>query len=131
MVGLSIILEGQKSINKRPQVINRITMIESFPPLFSSSPSWSSSSPVPEITFLDACFLCRQRLLPGKDIYMYKGDRAFCSVECRYRQIYMDEEESVKREKCSFASMKPTSSSASRYRKGTRKRAGCREQELN
>ncbi|XP_010259499.1 PREDICTED: diacylglycerol kinase delta [Nelumbo nucifera] len=139
MVGLSILLEAHKNLNKSPQVINKITMImrptpppppqppPPPPPSSSSSSSsslalCSSSSPLPEISFLDECFLCKQRLLPGKDIYMYKGDRAFCSVECRYTQIFMDEE-SVKRENCSFAAMRPTSSS-SRHRRGTRNRAG-------
>lgn len=60
-----------------------------------------------------------------------RGDRGFCSVECRYRQIFMDEEESLRQEKqCSMAAMKPTSASsssssssaASNQRKGTRNR---------
>ncbi|KAI8566042.1 hypothetical protein RHMOL_Rhmol02G0008400 [Rhododendron molle] len=42
-------------------------------------------------SFLDRCFLCQQKLLPGKDIFMYKGDRAFCSEECRCRQIFIDD----------------------------------------
>ncbi|KAI5084262.1 hypothetical protein GOP47_0000431 [Adiantum capillus-veneris] len=41
--------------------------------------------------FLSACFFCKCRLMPGKDIYMYRGDRAFCSTECRYQQIVIDE----------------------------------------
>lgn len=65
-----------------------------------------------------------------------RGDRAFCSVECRCRQIFMDEEETVRRDNCSLAAMKPTSASScpsssspssstsSRLRKGTRTRAG-------
>ncbi|GMN62384.1 hypothetical protein TIFTF001_031469 [Ficus carica] len=91
----------------------------------SSSSSSSSSSPSSGFysvynnrgflapTFLDQCFLCHQKLLPGKDIYMYKGDRAFCSVECRCRQIFMDEEESILKDNCSLAAIKPTSSSSS------------------
>ncbi|KAF5738729.1 hypothetical protein HS088_TW13G01630 [Tripterygium wilfordii] len=125
MVGLSIVLEAQKGVinhnNKKiPQVINKTTMIinnKNKPSSSSSSSSTSkrlsqsSSFPVP--TFLEHCFLCRQKLLPGKDIYMYKGDRAFCSVECRCRQIFMDEEESLSKKNCSLAAMKPTSASAS------------------
>ncbi|KAH9616470.1 hypothetical protein KSS87_014964 [Heliosperma pusillum] len=42
--------------------------------------------------FLDCCFLCRKELLLGKDVYMYKGDRGFCSIECRSKQILMDDE---------------------------------------
>ncbi|XP_038721484.1 FCS-Like Zinc finger 15-like isoform X2 [Tripterygium wilfordii] len=123
MVGLSIVLEAQKGVinhnNKKiPQVINKTTMIinnKNKPSSSSSSSSTSkrlsqsSSFPVP--TFLEHCFLCRQKLLPGKDIYI--GDRAFCSVECRCRQIFMDEEESLSKKNCSLAAMKPTSASAS------------------
>ncbi|KAF5812107.1 putative Zf-FLZ domain-containing protein [Helianthus annuus] len=40
--------------------------------------------------FLNSCHLCNKRL-HGKDIYMYRGEKAFCSPECRSRQIGMDE----------------------------------------
>ncbi|XP_059632749.1 FCS-Like Zinc finger 15 [Cornus florida] len=145
MVGLSIVLEGQKAdINKRnhPQVINKITCITKpslhpHPhPHLPASPLWNSSSttlPPTTSSFLDQCFLCKHKLLPGKDIYMYKGDRAFCSVECRCKQMFMDEEETFKRgNNCSFSAMKlpyKTSSSSSSSssprsnRIGTRNRA--------
>lgn len=138
MVGLSIVLEAQKSVSKTPQVINKVTMIKPSPPP-SPTPSTrsfscrNSRSTFPAVDFLDRCFLCKQKLSPGKDIYMYKGDRGFCSVECRCRQIFMDEEENVKVQNCSFAAIKvkattastPSSSSpASRNGKGTRARAG-------
>ncbi|XWS23859.1 hypothetical protein CRYUN_Cryun28dG0051400 [Craigia yunnanensis] len=61
--------------------------------------------------FLRSCGLCRRRLVPGRDIYMYRGDTAFCSLECRQQQMNQDE----KKEKCSIASKKQaTSSSAAR-----------------
>uniref|UniRef100_A0A5B7BQA3 FLZ-type domain-containing protein n=1 Tax=Davidia involucrata TaxID=16924 RepID=A0A5B7BQA3_DAVIN len=44
----------------------------------------------PTSDFLSSCHLCRKKL-DGKDIYMYRGEKAFCSTECRYRQIVMDE----------------------------------------
>ncbi|CAL0334740.1 unnamed protein product [Lupinus luteus] len=108
MVGLSIVLEAQKvssssSSKKIPQVINK-TMILS---------NKTKYYPFQEPTFLDLCFLCRKRLLPGKDIYMYKGDMAFCSVECRCQQIFMDEEGTIQKENCSFAAMRPKPSSSS------------------
>ncbi|GLJ13601.1 hypothetical protein SUGI_0216120 [Cryptomeria japonica] len=43
--------------------------------------------------FLYACYLCRQKLSHQKDIFMYGGDKAFCSEECRYQQIASDEME--------------------------------------
>ncbi|KAI3981064.1 hypothetical protein MKX01_032204 [Papaver californicum] len=49
--------------------------------------------------FLRACGLCNRRLAPGRDIYMYRGDTAFCSLECRHQQIIEDE----KKEKSSSA----------------------------
>ncbi|KAF8387883.1 hypothetical protein HHK36_026545 [Tetracentron sinense] len=138
MVGLSILLEAQKNHNRSPKVINKINIFKPSPTP-PPPPAPSSSLSLPAITFLEECFLCKQTLLPGKDIYMYnlicvmfytvityRGDRAFCSVECRCRQISMDEE-SVMRENCSLAAMKPATSSsspASRHRRGTRNRAG-------
>ncbi|KFK30553.1 hypothetical protein AALP_AA7G277000 [Arabis alpina] len=47
--------------------------------------AFSSSS------FLGNCGFCKSRLAPSRDIYMYKGDAAFCSVECREQQIEHDE----------------------------------------
>ncbi|CAN8234734.1 unnamed protein product [Cochlearia groenlandica] len=45
--------------------------------------------------FLSFCCLCKKRL-QGKDIYIYKGEMGFCSVECRSVQIMKEE----KNEKC-------------------------------
>ncbi|KAF7816940.1 FCS-Like Zinc finger 6-like [Senna tora] len=44
-----------------------------------------------ESDFLRACSLCKRRLVPGRDIYMYRGDSAFCSQECRQKQMIQDE----------------------------------------
>ncbi|GMI90936.1 FCS like zinc finger 6 [Hibiscus trionum] len=58
--------------------------------------------------FLRSCGLCRRRLVPGRDIYMYRGDGAFCSLECRQQQMNQDE----KIEKCSVASKKQAPASS-------------------
>ncbi|KAK1293871.1 hypothetical protein QJS10_CPA16g01556 [Acorus calamus] len=108
MAGLSLVLETQNvRLNKGPQIISKATVFK------ASSASSPPPSPSPCIGgFLDSCFLCKKRLPPGKDVYMYRGDRGFCSVECRCKQIFMDEE-NLQRENCSFAAMKPVSSSSS------------------
>ncbi|CAA2997251.1 Hypothetical predicted protein [Olea europaea subsp. europaea] len=132
MVGLSVLLESQENTSKKAsQVISKGKMIK---PLNSSptTPSpcgFSRRNTLPNSGFLDHCFLCKQKLLPGKDIYMYKGDRAFCSVECRCRQIFMDEEETVKksrRDNCSMAAIKPRvpSSASSSSSSSTTNRSG-------
>ncbi|KAJ0030858.1 hypothetical protein Pint_13539 [Pistacia integerrima] len=48
------------------------------------------TSVYPTSEFMSSCNLCRKKL-HGKDIYMYRGEKAFCSTECRSRQIMMDE----------------------------------------
>ncbi|KAK4758325.1 hypothetical protein SAY87_019626 [Trapa incisa] len=47
--------------------------------------------------FLRTCSLCKHRLIPGRDIYMYRGDSAFCSLECRQQQMNQDERKDKKR----------------------------------
>ncbi|KAH9289055.1 hypothetical protein KI387_033172, partial [Taxus chinensis] len=64
---------------------------QAFPSVASSSPSVYGVQTVEPARFLQACFLCRRRLGHGKDIYMYRDDRAFCSAECRSQQIVIDE----------------------------------------
>ncbi|XP_068643341.1 FCS-Like Zinc finger 7-like [Aristolochia californica] len=56
--------------------------------------------------FLRACGLCKRGLGTGRDIYMYRGDTAFCSLECRQQQMNQDE----RKEKCSLSSVKKDAS---------------------
>ncbi|KAK3157600.1 hypothetical protein QOZ80_2AG0124890 [Eleusine coracana subsp. coracana] len=41
--------------------------------------------------FLRWCHGCSKDLGQGKDIFMYRGEMAFCSHECRYREMLFDE----------------------------------------
>ncbi|KAL1215473.1 Protein INCREASED RESISTANCE TO MYZUS PERSICAE 1 [Cardamine amara subsp. amara] len=41
--------------------------------------------------FLRTCSLCNRSLCHRRDIYMYRGNNAFCSLECREKQIKLDE----------------------------------------
>ncbi|KAG8051462.1 hypothetical protein GUJ93_ZPchr0001g30625 [Zizania palustris] len=36
------------------------------------------------------CHLCSEKLKEGKDVYIYQGDKAFCSLECR--ENFMEDE---------------------------------------
>ncbi|KAF8662243.1 hypothetical protein HU200_056445 [Digitaria exilis] len=40
--------------------------------------------------FLDACFLCKRDITTDRHIFMYRGDAAFCSDDCRQDQRAMD-----------------------------------------
>ncbi|CAN6288185.1 unnamed protein product [Urochloa humidicola] len=44
--------------------------------------------------FLRWCHGCSKDLGQGKDIFMYRGEMAFCSRECRYREMVLFGEES-------------------------------------
>ncbi|PIA31728.1 hypothetical protein AQUCO_04900193v1 [Aquilegia coerulea] len=48
-------------------------------------------SPRSPENFLSLCYNCKKKLGEGKDIYMYRGEKAFCSRECRYQEIFFDE----------------------------------------
>ncbi|XP_047061349.1 FCS-Like Zinc finger 10-like [Lolium rigidum] len=41
--------------------------------------------------FLSSCFTCKKKL-EGSDIYIYRGEKAFCSAECRDKEILIEEE---------------------------------------
>jgi hypothetical protein len=86
MVGLGIVLEeaepkknnsfNNNNSNNIHQVINKTTMnmVTTFNNKKISPLSYPSSHhfPFQKSTFLDQCFLCNKKLLPEKDIYMYK-----------------------------------------------------------
>ncbi|KAL0434040.1 UNVERIFIED_CONTAM: FCS-Like Zinc finger 15 [Sesamum latifolium] len=149
MVGLSVILENYRdqSAKKAPQLVmssssssRKGSMMIKLPAAAPSSPGFARRKSMCSSSegFLDHCFLCKQKLLPTKDIYMYRGDRGFCSVECRCRQMFMDEEEAhtttaksgctTTEYNCSLTAMKPppqlptttTTTTSSRSGKGPR-----------
>ncbi|KAK8923985.1 hypothetical protein KSP39_PZI019662 [Platanthera zijinensis] len=46
--------------------------------------------------FLRFCHACGKSLAQGKDIFMYRGEQAFCSHECREREMVSEDEESAR-----------------------------------
>ncbi|KAL3507889.1 hypothetical protein ACH5RR_033271 [Cinchona calisaya] len=45
----------------------------------------------PSESFLSFCYNCKKNLGQGKDIYMYRGEKAFCSSECRDKEMMLEE----------------------------------------
>ncbi|XP_028782750.1 FCS-Like Zinc finger 13-like [Neltuma alba] len=64
----------------------------------------------PTSDFLNSCHLCGKKL-DGKDIYMYRGEKAFCSPECRSTQIITDE----RKEQCRSEASRSVDLSSSPY----------------
>lgn len=56
---------------------------------YLASPKFEDSRQYPVYDFLNSCQLCKKSL-HGKDIYMYRGEKGFCSNECRYEHIMRD-----------------------------------------
>ncbi|PKA48931.1 hypothetical protein AXF42_Ash016447 [Apostasia shenzhenica] len=111
MTGLSVLLEPQKSFFlKYPHVISK-TSLPRIPPATTPQPAppaaVTSHDPSTTSPFLENCFLCRKRLLEGTDIYIYRGDRAFCSEDCRFSQICLDEESNRDNGSAAAADMGP------------------------
>ncbi|KAG6658160.1 hypothetical protein CIPAW_04G141100 [Carya illinoinensis] len=79
----------------------------------SETRSEETFSGYPTSDFLSSCHLC-SKSLHGKDIYMYRGEKAFCSTECRSRQIMMDE----RKEQCRLESSRSVDVSSSPYTRG-------------
>ncbi|XP_058738009.1 FCS-Like Zinc finger 8-like [Vicia villosa] len=44
--------------------------------------------------FLGVCYTCKKHLEHTKDIFIYRGEKAFCSKECRHREMVIDGVES-------------------------------------
>ncbi|GFS35388.1 hypothetical protein Acr_00g0039490 [Actinidia rufa] len=60
--------------------------------LHPAIPAKSSEIPTlyPSSDFLRFCCSCKKKL-EGEDIYMYRGEKAFCSWDCRSHEILIDE----------------------------------------
>ncbi|XP_058188613.1 FCS-Like Zinc finger 14-like [Rhododendron vialii] len=60
----------------------------------TTASEWATDKAAPVVfrtaDFLNSCYLCRKQL-HGLDIFMYRGEKAFCSAECRCKQISSDE----------------------------------------
>lgn len=59
-------------------------IVESYHTLSDQSSSGSEN-------FLSFCYTCRKNLEQKIDIYIYRGEKAFCSQECRYQEMLLDE----------------------------------------
>ncbi|KAL3500473.1 hypothetical protein ACH5RR_039566 [Cinchona calisaya] len=63
----------------------------------------------PSSDFLSFCYSCKKKL-DGEDIYMYRGEKAFCSLTCRMEEILIDEEIEKSNSNVSENSAKPSNS---------------------
>ncbi|XP_031478031.1 FCS-Like Zinc finger 8-like [Nymphaea colorata] len=63
-----------------------------FPASRKESPAFNSRrAAFPLDDFLSFCHFCKKKLGEKDDIFMYRGEKAFCSSECRDQEILFDE----------------------------------------
>ncbi|PKA64007.1 hypothetical protein AXF42_Ash005019 [Apostasia shenzhenica] len=90
-VGLGIVAllerSGGAGDQRRKLVVGAASASIAF---ISKKQAAASSGDFPAADFLRYCYLCRRRL-DGRDIYMYRGEKAFCSMECRHQLMVSDE----------------------------------------
>ncbi|KAF8006459.1 hypothetical protein BT93_K0682 [Corymbia citriodora subsp. variegata] len=55
-----------------------------------SSPAAEDSSQERVGNFLERCFYCQKRIGESDEVFMYGHLRAFCSADCREKQVAMD-----------------------------------------
>ncbi|EXB64666.1 hypothetical protein L484_018000 [Morus notabilis] len=110
VVGLRIVeqISSQGDQNQQSNVVVKSAVRLSQPTLNNSSLEYSC--------FLKTCNLCNKELSLDKEVYMYRGDQGFCSIECRDRQIFLDEMRELEAStKQMIASYRSTSCSPARH----------------
>ncbi|GJN08873.1 hypothetical protein PR202_ga26833 [Eleusine coracana subsp. coracana] len=92
VVGLRLIIQPSPRQQRLPAVLRRSAVRA---PETSAS---SSNSNCHEngrtfvgLEFLKCCFCCHKKLGADMDVFVYKGEHAFCSAECRSRHIAKEE----------------------------------------
>ncbi|XVF25015.1 hypothetical protein REPUB_Repub13aG0177700 [Reevesia pubescens] len=46
----------------------------------------------PSYEFLSFCYYCKKKLEKDEDMYEYRGEKVFCSLDCRSEEIFAEEE---------------------------------------
>ncbi|WZY94535.1 hypothetical protein YC2023_066864 [Brassica napus] len=76
----NLVVKGPPLVESQPGVV-----------FFRSSDPLNESDCLPSDSFLSTCCNCKKNLGPRDDIFMYRGDRAFCSSECRSLEMMSEE----------------------------------------
>ncbi|KAI3996213.1 hypothetical protein MKX01_011795 [Papaver californicum] len=79
-VGLRILINNHSNSPQKSILVNHTFRLSVLASTYSQ-----------DSCFLKACGLCKKKLSPQKNVYMYMGDQGFCSVDCRSRKIVRDE----------------------------------------
>ncbi|KAL9460677.1 hypothetical protein AB3S75_003809 [Citrus x aurantiifolia] len=85
------VIVGLKILAQISQCRSNVVVKPALVSTRSASRRRSSASGDQYYCYLKSCYLCNKNLSLDKEVYMYRGDQGFCSIECRDRQIFLDE----------------------------------------
>ncbi|KAL2320974.1 hypothetical protein Fmac_029943 [Flemingia macrophylla] len=81
-------------------IFNNCIMVETYCSLPQNQNSHYASA---SANFLSFCYTCKKHLDQTKDIFIYRGEKAFCSKECRHQEMVLDGVESLEFESNGFS----------------------------
>ncbi|CAN6290453.1 unnamed protein product [Urochloa humidicola] len=97
LVGLRLII--QPSPRKQVPTVLRRSAVRIVPAATSASSSKYHQEKNDRIfvglEFLKSCFCCHKNLDATMDVFVYKGEHAFCSAECRCQHIAKEERREI------------------------------------
>lgn len=73
-------------------IFNNCIVVETY---CSLPQNQNSHSAFASANFLSFCYTCKKHLDQTKDIFIYRGEKAFCSRECRHQEMVLDGIESL------------------------------------
>ncbi|XP_047152163.1 protein MARD1 [Vigna umbellata] len=84
---------------KTTHIFNNCIVVETYYSLPQNQNSRSAAS----ANFLSFCHTCKKHLDQTKDIFIYRGEKAFCSRECRHQEMVLDGIENLEFESNGFS----------------------------
>lgn len=87
---------------KTTHIFNNCIVVETYCSLPNQIQN-SHHSAAASANFLSFCYTCKKHLDQTKDIFIYRGEKAFCSRECRHQEMTLDEIESLEFESNGYA----------------------------
>ncbi|TVU48164.1 hypothetical protein EJB05_07790 [Eragrostis curvula] len=93
LVGLRLIIQPSPR-QRLPAVLLRRSAVRA-PAATSASKCHENGRMFVGLEFLKCCFCCHKKLDADMDVFVYKGEQAFCSAECRSQHIAKEERREI------------------------------------
>ncbi|RLN40886.1 uncharacterized protein C2845_PM01G05260 [Panicum miliaceum] len=94
LVGLRLII--QPSPRKQQPTVLRRSAVRMIPAASASSKCGHENGRMfVGLEFLKRCFCCHKNLDATMDVFVYKGEQAFCSAECRCQHMAKEERREI------------------------------------